>query len=677
MGRGKRSPRKSRPKDPKPTEPRPKEPTLKASLKATHGRTLVAALAVFIAAGVAMGPGLSGELLNWDDDRFIQNNELIRGFSSSAINQIFAEPHFEAYHPLHLLSYMFDFELYGLWAPGYKLHNFALYLLCLVLMYQLLRRLGLGALGAWVATLLFAVHPLHVETVVWVTARKESLSLALMLGAALSYTRSKSLRDRAGLLTVVLFTLALLTKTSTVVLPAFLFVLDVILRKRPWREAAVHLLPLALVALVVGLYVVSLWEENEMARPMPSRGVLGLIALSGKTGFHYLSKIVWPTGLSPVYPIDREGAFDLWSIAGFASWALILAAAFRSRDRLLLLAVVWTGIALLPVSNLVPVYFYVQDRYALIATVGAALAIGRLTELSITHSILEGNRRWLAWCVVVGVAVALGATSARQASRWRTSLSLWQTATESQPEAYYAFLALGHTERDRGEFDAAVEAYSHAVALEPSLPFARVSLCLSDALRNAERHDRPRSEVDQIGAALRQRWASPPQLLEFAVRISIRGYHGCAQLAESRAFDLRHPEADDLIRAASRWALLGQPQLALRYLDRATTDDSDPNATALEVEAQALELLGRQDDARATLRRSLELQPRPEQRLLEAARQLAQRERPELALLYADVASTGEGELAEEWAQLRQSAEGARRGAITQQEREEWPNQHE
>lgn len=670
MGRGKRSPRKSRTKEPKPREPRPKEPAFKASREAAPWVSKLAATVVLIAAGVAMGPGLSGELLNWDDDRFVENNELIRGFSSSAISQILAEPHFEAYHPLHLLSYMIDFELYGLWAPGYKLHNFALYVLCLVLLYQLLRRLGLGAFGAWVATLIFAVHPLHVETVVWVTARKEPLSLALMLGAALSYFHSKSFRDRAGLLTALLFALALLTKTSTVVLPALLFSLDLIVRKRPWREAAVQLLPLAIVALIVGLYVVSLWEENEMARPMPTSGVLGLVALSGKTGFHYLTKMVWPAGLSPVYPIDREGAFDLWSIAGFVSWALIFAAVLRSRDRLLILAVVWTGIALLPVLNLVPVYFFVQDRYALIATLGAALAIGRLAELWKSRSEEGGNSRWPVWGAVIGAAIALGATSARQASCWQTSLSLWQRATEAQPEAFYAFLALGHTARDRGELNTAVDVYSRAVALEPSLPFVRISLCLADALRNAERRDRPRSEVDQIGAALRQRWGSAPQLLELAEGISARGYHGCAQLAEARAFDLQPPEPDDLIRAASRWALLGQPRLALRYLERATSNDSEPNATALEVESQSLELLGRGDEARATLRRSLELQPRPERRLLEAAGQLVQHERPELALLYADVASGGEGELVEEWAQLRRRAEGARRGAVDQQEQE-------
>jgi tetratricopeptide (TPR) repeat protein len=461
-------------------------------------------------AAVALGPGLSGELLNWDDDRFVRDDELTRGFDLEAAGRIFAGPHFEAYHPLHLLSYMLDFELWGLWAPGYKLLNFALYGLCLALLYLLLRRLGLSQLGAWAATLLFAVHPLHVEAVVWVTARKEPLSLALMLGAALAHVRSERLRDRWSLAAVALFALAVLTKTSTVVLPALLLAADLLVRRRPWRQALVAAAPMAAVALAVGLYVVSLWQENEMTRPMPARGAPGLLALWGKTYWHYLAKTIWPARLSPVYPIDREGggSFDLVAAAGFAAWAAALALALRSRDRLLSLGAVWAAVALLPVSNLVPVYFFVQDRYALIATAGAALVAGRLVERLAAAGLRGRSLRWPAAAAAIILALALASVSAAQASAWRTSLSLWRRATTAQPRAFYGFLALGHTLRDLGELDGAVDAYRRAIALDPGLPQGQVSLCLADARRNAARHDRPPAEVDRIGSVLRQRWGS-------------------------------------------------------------------------------------------------------------------------------------------------------------------------
>lgn len=595
-----------------------------------------------------MAPGLTGELLNWDDDRFIAQNELIRSFSFDSLRQVFAEPHFEAYHPLHLVSYMIDGELWYRWAPGYKLHNLLLYLLCLGLLFRLLRELGLGATAAWIATGLFALHPLHVEAVVWATARKEPLSLAFMLGAALSYLRSERPADRAGLVTIALFALALLTKTSTVVLPALLLLLDLLVRRRPLRQSLAQLAPLVAVSLAIGLYVISLWQENEMARPWPERGALGLVALVGETYFHYLSKIVLPVDLSPVYPIDREGAFGLAAAAGYLLWALILVAALRWGDRLLALAAAWAAVALLPVSNLVPVYFFVQDRYALIATIGAAIAAGSLVE----HALERGWRR-PALALSGALAVALAVSAGLQARHWQTSVSLWQHATRAQPEAYYAFLALGHTLRDQGALPEAIDAYGRAVELEPELPFARISLCLADARRQARRLGRNDEEVDRVGSMLSRHWRSSPELLELAVRLLSRGYAGCAQLAESRAFDLAEPSPDTLVRAASHWTVTGHPELARRYLERAAQDRDEPDATALEVEAQALELLGQRRDARATLARSFELEPRTPEQTLEAAGLLLRRGRPELVLLYADQADSD----APEWSALRREAQ--------------------
>jgi tetratricopeptide (TPR) repeat protein len=617
--------------------------------------SVVAAAVVAVAAVVAMAPGLSGELLNWDDDRFVAQNELVHGFDAARVRALFAAPRFEAYHPLHLVSYMADFELFGLWAPGYKLHNLALYLLCLVLLFLVARRMGLDRTSAWAATLLFAVHPLHVEAVVWVTARKETLSLALMLGSALAYLRAASWHDRYGLASAALFVAALLTKTSTVVLPALLLAADLLVLRRPLRAAAVRLAPLAVAAAVVGAYVLTLWTEHEMARPLPERGAVGLVALVGETGWHYLRTMAFPVALSPVYPIDRVGAFGVEAAAGFAAWAALVVAAVRSRDRWLALGVVWAAVALAPVSNVVPVYFFVQDRYAFVATVGAALAAGRLVGSG-------SERGWprLAGALLAVTAAALLVAAAAQARHWRTSLDLWRHATAAQPDAYYGHLALGHTLRDAGDLDGAVTAYERAIALEPAFPTARIALCLADARRNAARRGRPEAEVDRVGAALGQHWRSPAQLRRLAAQVAVLGYHGCAILAESRASDLDPPGPEELVRAASRWTLLGRGRVALDLLERAA-ETAAPDATALEVEAQALALVGRDREARDRLRRSLDLAPRPAERLLDAARRLNDAGRPELALLYADVAPPSP-DLQAGWDELRRAAHALVRG---------------
>lgn len=644
---------------------------------------IAAALTVAAVAVIAMAPGIPGELLNWDDDRFIASNDLITGFEISNIRRIFAEPHFEAYHPFHLVSYMVDYELWGRWAPGYKLHNLVLYLICLALLFRLLRRLGLSPFGAWAATLLFAAHPLHVEAVVWATARKETLSLAFMLGAALAALESKKPTDRAAIVALLLFAGAILTKTSTVVLPALLILADRFVNQRSWRESLQRALPMGLVACAVAGYVISLWQENEMTRPTPEQGLLGQVALVGKSYWHYLAKTIWPLRLSPVYPIDRVGAVELTTALGFAAIALVAVASWRSRDRSFRLFGFWFLVALIPVSNIVPVYFFVQDRYAFIATVGAAAVAGRILDL-----LAEKRGRTPALAASIALAAALVAGSALQARHWRSSLELWQHAAEIQPDSYYAHLALGHTLRDDGELSAAIDAYRRAVELAPELPFARVSLCLADARRNAARQERPAGEVEQLGAALRQRWGSSSALLDLSTRLLVHGYHGCAQLAESRAYDLQAPAPELLVRSASRWTVVGRPELALRYLERAREraealsretpppeqerlDDVD--VTILEVEAQAFELLGRHEQARQKLRQSLERAPRPPQRLLAAAQQLLRRGRPELVLLYADVVPEADADA--QWTALRELAEEARDANRDGRENQETDNE--
>jgi len=315
------------------------------------------------------------------------------------------------------------------------------------------------------------------------------------------------------------------------VLPALLFVVDTLLRRKPWKGALLRLAPFAALALVIGVLVITLWEENEIARPLPENGYLGHVALVGKTYWHYLASICWPASLSPVYPIDRVGAFGWRVVAGFGAWIVLVVVAWRLGDRALLVGVLWAAVALLPVANIIPVYFFVQDRYALIASIGVALIVGRLFG-----QLVEVDRTRLPGRIGLAlVLVSLATVSAIQATYWRTSLSLWTRATTAQPSAYYGFLALGHTQRDLGDLDSAIEAYQRGVELEPELPYARISLCLADAHRNVERTGRPPGEVDRIGVALRRGWGSPRQLHRLALWMEPAGYVHCAELAEARA----------------------------------------------------------------------------------------------------------------------------------------------
>ncbi len=589
-------------------------------------RSVLLALGAAVLITAALAPGLTGELLNWDDNRFVEQNPIVHGLSWDNLRAIFARPHQQAYHPLHLLSYCIDYELYGLWAPGYKIHNLLLYLLGLLLLHRLLLRLGLPAAAALAGVLIFGLHPLHVEAVVWVSARKEPLSLCFMLGAALLHLDAGGWRDWRRWLALLLFAAALLTKTSTAVLPLLLLAADLLLRRRTLLPGLLAVGPMLLLALGVGLYVIGLWQDNVMIRPRPQDAGAAAALVLRSLG-HHSAKLLLPLRLSPVYFIDRIGRFDLLAAVGLVSLGGLGLALWRLRSPQLRLAAAWWLVALLPVLNLVPVYFQLQDRYAFIPSVALAIAVAGLWEPAQARQ----QRARALVAVLMVVALVLGLLTALQARHWRSSEALWKRAVTVQSRSYYAHLALGHTLRGAGRPRQAGQSYRRAVKLQPRFAAARIALCLASAQRRGK--DGMSASIEQ---ALRSAWLSADALGDLAGSLMRQGQLVCAALAESRAFELRPPSAAQRMAAASRWTLAGQGTSALRHLERITDAELRPRLAPAyyEVRAQALILLGRGDEAQRAFARSLQLAPRSGAALQQAAQQLDRHGRRELARFY-------------------------------------------
>jgi len=320
----------------------------------------IAGLAALVLA--ASWPALSGDLLSWDDLRYVAQNEHIRSFAG--VPYVFTHILFEAYHPLHLASYMIDYALWGLWPAGYHVHNVVLFTAGLVLLTRFLMLLGAGRLWSFLLAALFALHPLHVEPVAWITGRKEILCFLFFMAGAVAYLGMQRWRSQRGILVILFFLLALLSKSHAVVFPLFLLGIDLFLKRRSFKESLVRQLPLGLFALAFSILVFSLWQENELSRPRPG-SVLAHAALVIETYLFYLKKLFVPFPLSPVYPILRDPAFSLGAAAMAAALAALTWLAARSRSGWARLALFWFIFSLLPVSNIVPVYFFVADRYAL------------------------------------------------------------------------------------------------------------------------------------------------------------------------------------------------------------------------------------------------------------------------------------------------------------------------
>ncbi len=411
-----------------------------------------AVVAIVVAVLVAYFPTLGAGFTNWDDDRFITDNPLFHGPVSAYVAAALTRVQFQAYHPLHLLSYVPDRLLWPGNPAGFHALNLGLFALALTLGYFLLRS-KVGVLPALMGILFVGLHPLAVESVAWIVGRKDVLALLLVF-ATLLVADGEAITTRRTVAACVLAALACLAKTSAVVLPILLFAWLRFARDLPLRATLRRCLPFAIIAFVFAVPVPFIWKHNQMipsTRPLPF--VLDVLGTLGV----YAGRVIAPVDLSPVYPAVIQGQV----FAGLAMAAALLAliGSWRRLPAGAKFAVVGFIGCLLPVANLTPIYFRFADRYALLALAALAWPVAKLLAWQRVRKV-----------VAVGATLVIGvelAATMQLVPSWHDSLALWQRATEVQPRAVYGYLKLGETYREQKRFHEAAASYVRAGDVDP------------------------------------------------------------------------------------------------------------------------------------------------------------------------------------------------------------------
>jgi hypothetical protein len=420
-----------------------------------------AVVAIAAAVLVAYFPALGAGFTNWDDDRFITDNPLFQGPVSAYVAAALTRVQFQAYHPLHLLSYLPDRLLWPGSAAGFHALNLALFALALTLGYFLLRR-TVGVLPALMAILLVGLQPLAVESVAWVVGRKDVLALLLVFATLLvadreprtASTASTTSTTKSTVAACVLAVLACLAKTSAVVLPIVLFAWLRFAREIPLRQALRRCLPFAIIALVFALPVPFIWKHNQMiaaARPLPL--VLDVLGTLGV----YAGRVIAPVDLAPVYPAAIQG--QVFGGLAVAVALLLVVGSWRRMPAGAKFAVVAFIGCLLPVANITPLYYRFADRYALLALGALAWPLAKLLAW-------QRGRKVVVVCATLALGVELWATM-QIVPAWNDSLALWERATTVQPRAIYGHLKLGETYRGLKRFHEAAQSYVRAGDVDP------------------------------------------------------------------------------------------------------------------------------------------------------------------------------------------------------------------
>lgn len=384
--------------------------------------TVVAAALLVAAVAIAYRGSLDGDFVS-DDVAAIARNPQLEALDAAHLRAIFTSFDDANYIPLKVLSLAVDRAVWGPEPFGYHLGNLLLHILCALLVWRILLRCALSPGAALLVALLWALHPLQVESVAFMSERKNVLSGAFFFAAFLVYLRWSAgggWRGYAALL--LLFTAALLSKMNTVVLPALCLLYDGLVTRRLGRRALLASLPLFAVGAVVVWY--NLAGNRIHGAAFHGGSALVTWLTSATVVFRYLAAAVAPFHLRSFYYVPLHGsaadppvALALLGLALLAALALALARR-RPREAFWLL---WFGITLAPMLNLVPFPSLMQDRYMYLALLGL---------LAAPACALDGLRRPAGRRVVaaLAVAVALGwahLTVARIGA-WSDPISLWR-----------------------------------------------------------------------------------------------------------------------------------------------------------------------------------------------------------------------------------------------------------
>jgi protein O-mannosyl-transferase len=461
-------------------------PPLSLAKSVLGGRAFFVSLALIAVIVAIYAPVRHFEFINYDDfDYVAENPHVIGGLSWEGIKWAFTAEVSSNWHPVTLLSLMFDAQVYGDHAGGFHITNVLLHIVNTLLLFGVLHAMT-GALGrSAVVAALFAVHPLHVESVAWVAERKDVLSglfWMLTLWAYVWYVRRPRLSRY--LVVMLLLALGLMAKPMLVTLPCVLALLDFWPLRRVSLGSAdmprmvkkllcekVPLLALTLLSSIVTFVVQQRGRAviQLSALPVEPRVANALVSYAA-----YIGKMLWPGRLAAFYP------YPPLSEAAVAGAVFILIAvsilALRAGRKHPCVAVGW----LWYLGTLVPVIGFVQvgqqamaDRYTYIPLIGLFLIMAYGIPEFVAH------RRHARVALVIGAGMVLLAStvvSTRQIAVWRDSITLWQHALAVTSENYIAHNELGIALAAKGRLDEAAAQYSAALRIKPDYAEAHNSL---------------------------------------------------------------------------------------------------------------------------------------------------------------------------------------------------------
>jgi len=421
---------------------------------------------------IILFPSLQNGFTNWDDPKYLLNNEFVRELSFSNGKDIFMQfvIRDQQYVPLTILSFAIEYHFAQLNPLVYHLNNLLLHMFNVLLVFYFIYLIKNDIKLAFFVGLLFGIHPLHVESVAWIAERKDVLYTFFYLSALIAYVQHSKKGEGTGkfyFVSMGLFFLSLCAKPQAVTFVLAILLMDYYFQRPLNRKGIVEKIPffsLALLFVFIFLFRSQTLGEAKIA----AFSNFEKIIFASYAFITYIAKLLFPHHLSAFYPYPAEvnGSLPLYYYLTPAMVVLLCGVVWikgkRSRD--IVFGFIFFALHMLPVLLFIPIGDYIMaDRYTYVSSIGIFFLLGQLGR-----SIVKNKNDHRLFRIILTVYMIILATiSWNRCKIWKNEITLWNDVISKYPKCALAYVNRGLAFSKRGLYDQAFFDYNHALKFDP------------------------------------------------------------------------------------------------------------------------------------------------------------------------------------------------------------------
>ncbi len=412
-------------------------------------------------------PSLSNQFTNWDDPGYVLENELVKSLSGANIKAIFSQFVLGNYHPITILSYALNFSISKLTPFGYIFTNLVFHLINVYLAYIVTKKLFKSNNIAFITAIIFGIHPMHVESVVWIAGRKDVLYTFFYLSGIYFYLKySESAKNPKSqvinyVLILMFFVLSLFSKAVAVTLPIVFFLIDYVLKRKFSFKMILEKIPFLILSIIIGIIAINAQKSQGAISDVPVFSYFQAITVASYSAMFYIFRFILPVNLSTFYPYPESIPHSLpWNY--YASLALFIALIILifislKKNRILVFGLMFFLITVALVLQFFSVGAAVAaDRYTYVPYIGLSIIVGYYFD-KIQNGEIKALKQYKNTIKYIGIAVILcfSYITFNQTKVWATSETLFTNVINN-----YSNVSLAYN--NRGNYYSSEEKYAPA-----------------------------------------------------------------------------------------------------------------------------------------------------------------------------------------------------------------------